>query len=147
MLKNKFFVKASILILIFGVITGSIYLYKYNVLKNDQNQIEVLYNIFNEICNEDESINLTNSTLTNFITKKEFKDKTLLLELQTKNKDADNQNVELSIKYNKRNNVLTVYKEKYDKTYIFVQNYKISVNFNNIEYQKYGDFSETISYK
>ena len=83
----------------------------------------------------------------NFITKKEFKDKTLLLELQTKNKDADNQNVELSIKYNKRNNILTVYKEKFDKTYIFVQNYKLSVNFNNIEYQKYGDFSETISYK
>ena len=147
MLKNKFFVKASILILIFVVITGSIYLYKYNVLKSDQNQIEVLYNIFNEICNEDESINLTNSALINFITKKEFKDKTLLLELQTKNKDADNQNVELSIKYNKRNNILTVYKEKSDKTYIFVQNYKLSVNFNNIEYQKYGDFSETISYK
>lgn len=147
MLKNKFFVKASILILIFVVITGSIYLYKYNVLKSDQNQIEVLCNIFNDICNEDENIVLTNSTLINFITKKEFKDKTLLLELQTKNKDADNQNVELSIKYNKRNNILTVYKEKYDKTYIFVQNYKLSVNFNNIEYQKYGDFSETISYK
>ena len=75
MLKNKFFVKASILILIFVVITGSIYLYKYNVLKSDQNQIEVLYNIFNEICNEDENIVLTNSTLINFITKKEFKDK------------------------------------------------------------------------
>ena len=147
MLKNKFFVKASILILIFVVITGSIYLYKNNVLISDQNQIEVLYNIFNEICNEDESIVLTNSALINFITKKEFKDKTLLLELQTKNKDADNQNVELSIKYNKRNNILTVYKEKYDKTYIFVQNYKLSVNFNNIEYQKYRDFSETISYK
>lgn len=145
MLKNKFLIKTCILIsIVIVVIIGSIYIYIYNILTNDNNQIKVLYDIFNEICNEDEDINLNNSTLINFITKKEFKDNTLLLELQNRNKNGEK--VELSIKYNKKNNILTVYKEKYDKTYIFVQNYKLSVNFNNIEYQKYGDFSETISY-
>ena len=77
-----------------------IYIYRYKVLKNDNNQINVLYSIFNEICNEDENINLNNSALINFITGKEFKDKSLLLELE--NKNTTGKNVVLSIKYNKK---------------------------------------------
>ena len=76
---------------------------------------------------------------------KEFKDKSLLLELE--NKNTTGENVVLSIKYNKKENILTVCKEDYNNTYSYIQNYKISVKFNKIEYQKYGDFSETFLYK
>ena len=145
MLKNKYLISILIIIILILIITGIIYTYRYNVLKNDNNQINVLYSIFNEICNEDENINLNNSALINFITGKEFKDKSLLLELE--NKNTTGENVILSIKYNKKENILTVCKENYNNTYSYVQNYKISVKFNKIEYQKYGDFSETFLYK
>ena len=145
MLKNKYLVSICIIIILILIITVIIYTYRYNVLKNDNNQINVLYSIFNEICNEDENINLNNSALINFITGKEFKDKSLLLELE--NKNTTGENVILSIKYNKNENILTVFKEKYNNTYSYIQNYKISVNLNKIEYQKYGDFSETFLYK
>lgn len=145
MLKNKYLVSICIIIILILIITVIIYTYRYNVLKNDNNQINVLYDIFNEICNENENINLSNSALINFITGKEFKNKSLLLELE--NKNTTGENVILSIKYNKNENILTVCKEKYNNTYSYIQNYKISVNLNKIEYQKYGDFSETFLYK
>ena len=100
MLKNKYLISILIIIILILIITGIIYAYKYSVLKNDNNQINVLYSIFNEICNEDENINLNNSALINFITGKEFKDKSLLLELE--NKNTTGKNVVLSIKYNKK---------------------------------------------
>ena len=59
MLQNKLLIKTCISILIvIVVIIGSIYLYKYSILRNDNNQINALYSIFNEVCNEDEDINL-----------------------------------------------------------------------------------------
>ena len=100
MIKNKYLISIYIIIILILIITGIIYAYKYSVLKNDNNQINVLYSIFNEICNEDENINLNNSALINFITGKEFKDKSLLLELE--NKNTTGKNVVLSIKYNKK---------------------------------------------
>ena len=84
MLKNKYLVSICIIIILILIITVIIYTYRYNVLKNDNNQINVLYDIFNEICNENENINLSNSALINFITGKEFKNKSLLLELENK---------------------------------------------------------------
>ena len=100
MIKNKYLISIYIIIILILIITGIIYAYKYSVIKNDNNQINVLYSIFNEICNEDENINLNNSALINFITGKEFKDKSLLLELE--NKNTTGKNVVLSIKYNKK---------------------------------------------
>lgn len=96
MIKNKYLISIYIIIILILIITGIIYICRYNVLKNDNNQINVLYNIFNE----DENINLNNSALINFITGKEFKDKSLLLELE--NKNTTGKNVVLSIKYNKK---------------------------------------------
>ena len=122
MLKNKYLVSICIIIILILIITVIIYTYRYNVLKNDNNQINVLYDIFNEICNENENINLSNSALINFITGKEFKNKSLLLELE--NKNTTGENVILSIKYNKNENILTVCKEKYNNTYSYIQNYK-----------------------
>lgn len=96
MIKNKYLISIYIIIILILIITGIIYICRYNVLKNDNNQINVLYNIFNE----DENINLNNSALINFITGKELKDKSLLLELE--NKNTTGKNVVLSIKYNKK---------------------------------------------
>lgn len=116
-------------------------IYKRSLLKNDDNQINILCEIIKEITNEDENIYLNKSVLTNFITKKEYEDISKLLELQNKNEEGRNFNI--SISYNEKENILTIIKEDNENLYSFTQRYKINIKLKNLEYEIYGEPIET----
>lgn len=116
-------------------------IYKRSLLKNDDNQINILCEIIKEITNEDENIYLNKSALTNFITKKEYEDISKLLELQNKNEEGRNFNI--SISYNEKENILTIIKEDNENLYSFTQRYKINIKLKNLEYEIYGEPIET----
>lgn len=116
-------------------------IYKRSLLKNDDNQIDILCEIIKEITNEDENIYLNKSVLTNFITKKEYEDISKLLELQNKNEEGRNFNI--SISYNEKENILTIIKEDNENLYSFTQRYKINIKLKNLEYEIYGEPIET----
>ena len=107
--KNKIYI---VIIIMLVALLLSFFRFEINqksLLKNDDNQIDILCEIIKEITNEDENIYLNKSALTNFITKKEYEDISKLLELQNKNEEGRNFNI--SISYNAKENILTITKE------------------------------------
>ena len=123
MLKNKIFL---ILVIVIIFILSSFFIfqiYKQSVLKNDNNQIEILCEIINDITKENENIQLNKSAVTNFITKKEYSDKSNLIILENKNEDGIKFNI--SVNYNEKERILSVTKE--NETYSYTQRYKLFV--------------------
>ncbi len=139
MFKKKYFFISFIVII--SIMVGAIFLYRYLVLRSENNQIEILTQIFNEVCDEDENINLKNSAQKNFVTGEDFKDDSLLVRFD--NNKADQEKMFLSIKYNKKEKILTVTKENQDNTYSYIQMYKVDIGINRLKYEKYGNFVET----
>lgn len=139
MFKKKYFFISFIVII--SIMVGAIFLYRYLVLRSENNQIEILTQIFNEVCDEDENINLKNSAQKNFVTGEDFKDDSLLVRFD--NNKADQEKMFLSIKYNKKEKILTVTKENQDNTYSYIQMYKVDIGINRLKYKKYGNFVET----
>lgn len=139
MFKKKYFFISFIVII--SIMVGAIFLYRYLVLCSENNQIEILTQIFNEVCDEDENINLKNSAQKNFVTGEDFKDDSLLVRFD--NNKADQEKMFLSIKYNKKEKILTVTKENQDNTYSYIQMYKVDIGINRLKYEKYGNFVET----
>lgn len=139
--KNKIYI-VIIIMLVSLLLSFFIFeIYKRSLLKNDDNQINILCEIIKEITNEDENIYLNKSALTNFITKKEYEDISKLLELQNKNEEGRNFNI--SISYNEKENILTITKEDSENLYSFTQRYKINIKLKNLEYEIYGEPIET----
>ena len=123
MLKNKIFL---ILVIVIIFILSSFFIfqiYKQSVLKNDNNQIEILCEIINDITKDNENIQLNKSAVTNFITKKEYSDKSNLIILENKNEDGIKFNI--SVNYNEKERILSVTKE--NETYSYTQRYKLFV--------------------
>lgn len=139
MFKKKYFFISFIVII--SIMVGAVFLYRYLVLRSENNQIEILTQIFNEVCDEDENINLKNSAQKNFVTGEDFKDDSLLVRFD--NNKADQEKMFLSIKYNKKEKILTVTKENQDNTYSYIQMYKVDIGINRLKYEKYGNFVET----
>lgn len=143
MLKNKIFL---ILVIVIIFILSSFFIfqiYKQSVLKNDNNQIEILCEIINDITKENENIQLNKSAVTNFITKKEYSDKSNLIILENKNEDGIKFNI--SVNYNEKERILSVTKE--NETYSYTQRYKLFVKLEKIEYVLYESPIETILYE
>ncbi len=143
MLKNKIFL---ILVIVIIFILSSFFIfqiYKQSVLKNDNNQIEILCEIINDIIKDNENIQLNKSAVTNFITKKEYSDKSNLIILENKNEDGIKFNI--SVNYNEKERILSVTKE--NETYSYTQRYKLFVKLEKIEYVLYESPIETILYE
>ena len=143
MLKNKIFL---ILVMVIIFILSSFFIfqiYKQSVLKNDNNQIEILCEIINDIIKDNENIQLNKSAVTNFITKKEYSDKSNLIILENKNEDGIKFNI--SVNYNEKERILSVTKE--NETYSYTQRYKLFVKLEKIEYVLYESPIETILYE
>ncbi len=143
MLKNKIFL---ILVIVIIFILSSFFIfqiYKQSVLKNDNNQIEILCEIINDITKDNENIQLNKSAVTNFITKKEYSDKSNLIILENKNEDGIKFNI--SVDYNEKERILSVTKE--NETYSYTQRYKLFVKLEKIEYVLYESPIETILYE
>ena len=143
MLKNKIFL---ILVIVIIFILSSFFIfqiYKQSVLKNDNNQIEILCEISNDIIKDNENIQLNKSAVTNFITKKEYSDKSNLIILENKNEDGIKFNI--SVNYNEKERILSVTKE--NETYSYTQRYKLFVKLEKIEYVLYESPIETILYE
>ena len=143
MLKNKIFL---ILVIVIILILSSFFIfqiYKQSVLKNDNNQIEILCEIINDMTKDNENIQLNKSTVTNFITKKEYSDKSNLIILENKNEDGIKFNI--SVNYNEKERILSVTKE--NETYSYTQRYKLFVKLEKIEYVLYESPIETILYE
>ena len=143
MLKNKIFL---ILVIIIIFILSSFFIfqiYKQSVLKNDNNQIEILCEIINDMTKDNENIQLNKSAVTNFITKKEYSDKSNLIILENKNEDGIKFNI--SVNYNEKERILSVTKE--NETYSYTQRYKLFVKLEKIEYVLYESPIETILYE
>ena len=143
MLKNKIFL---ILVIVIIFILSSFFIfqiYKQSVLKNDNNQIEILCEIINDITKENENIQLNKSAVTNFITKKEYSDKSNLIILENKNEDGIKFNI--SVNYNEKERILSVTKE--NETNSYTQRYKLFVKLEKIEYVLYESPIETILYE
>lgn len=144
-------IKKILILLIISIIILAIVciflhkLYQYNVLKDDSNQVDILCEIISNICDENENIYLNNSALINFITGKEYSDKSKLLEFQNKNENGEK--YVISINYNKNEKILTVTKKNESNTYSYSQRYKLSVNLNKIEYTTFNSPVETVVYK
>ena len=129
MLKNKIFL---ILVIVIIFILSSFFIfqiYKQSVLKNDNNQIEILCEIINDITKDNGNIQLNKSAVTNFITKKEYSDKSNLIILENKNEDGIKFNI--SVNYNEKERILSVTKE--NETYSYTQRYKLFVKLEKIE--------------
>ena len=139
--KNKIYIVIIIMLVALLLSFFIFEIYKKSLLKNDDNQIDILCEIIKEITNEDENIYLNKSALTNFITKKEYEDIRKLLELQNKNEEGRNFNI--SISYNAKENILTITKEDSENLYSFTQRYKINIKLKNLEYEIYGEPIET----
>lgn len=139
--KNKIYIVIIIMLVALLLSFFIFEIYKKSLLKNDDNQIDILCEIIKEITNEDENIYLNKSALTNFITKKEYEDISKLLELQNKNEEGRNFNI--SISYNAKENILTIIKEDNENLYSFTQRYKINIKLKNLEYEIYGEPIET----
>ena len=139
--KNKIYIVIIIMLVALLLSFFIFEIYKKSLLKNDDNQIDILCEIIKEITNEDENIYLNKSVLTNFITKKEYEDISKLLELQNKNEEGRNFNI--SISYNAKENILTITKEDSENLYSFTQRYKINIKLKNLEYEIYGEPIET----
>lgn len=139
--KNKIYIVIIIMLIALLLSFFIFEIYKKSLLKNDDNQIDILCEIIKEITNEDENIYLNKSALTNFITKKEYEDISKLLELQNKNEEGRNFNI--SISYNEKENILTIIKEDNENLYSFTQRYKINIKLKNLEYEIYGEPIET----
>lgn len=139
--KNKIYIVIIIMLIALLLSFFIFEIYKRSLLKNDDNQINILCEIIKEITNEDENIYLNKSVLTNFITKKEYEDISKLLELQNKNEEGRNFNI--SISYNEKENILTIIKEDNENLYSFTQRYKINIKLKNLEYEIYGEPIET----
>ena len=139
--KNKIYIVIIIMLIALLLSFFIFEIYKRSLLKNDDNQINILCEIIKEITNEDENIYLNKSVLTNFITKKEYEDISKLLELQNKNEEGRNFNI--SISYNAKENILTITKEDSENLYSFTQRYKINIKLKNLEYEIYGEPIET----
>ena len=139
--KNKIYIVIIIMLIALLLSFFIFEIYKRSLLKNDDNQINILCEIIKEITNEDENIYLNKSALTNFITKKEYEDISKLLELQNKNEEGRNFNI--SISYNEKENILTIIKEDNENLYSFTQRYKINIKLKNLEYEIYGEPIET----
>ena len=139
--KNKIYIVIIIMLVALLLSFFIFEIYKKSLLKNDDNQINILCEIIKEITNEDENIYLNKSVLTNFITKKEYEDISKLLELQNKNEEGRNFNI--SISYNEKENILTIIKEDNENLYSFTQRYKINIKLKNLEYEIYGEPIET----
>ena len=143
MLKNKIFL-ILVIVIIFILSTFFIFqIYKQSVLKNDNNQIEILCEIINDIIKDNENIQLNKSAVTNFITKKEYSDKSNLIILENKNEDGIKFNI--SVNYNEKERILSVTKE--NETYSYTQRYKLFVKLEKIEYVLYESPIETILYE
>lgn len=143
MLKNKIFL---ILVIVIIFILSSFFIfqiYKQSVLKNDNNQIEILCEIINDITKDNGNIQLNKSAVTNFITKKEYSDKSNLIILENKNEDGIKFNI--SVNYNEKERILSVTKE--NETYSYTQRYKLFVKLEKIEYVLYESPIETILYE
>ena len=143
MLKNKIFL---ILVIVIILILSSFFIfqiYKQSVLKNDNNQIEILCEIINDMTKDNENIQLNKSAVTNFITKKEYSDKSNLIILENKNEDGIKFNI--SVNYNEKERILSVTKE--NETYSYTQRYKLFVKLEKIEYVLYESPIETILYE
>lgn len=143
MLKNKIFL---ILVIVIIFILSSFFIfqiYKQSVLKNDNNQIEILCEIINDMTKDNENIQLNKSAVTNFITKKEYSDKSNLIILENKNEDGIKFNI--SVNYNEKERILSVTKE--NETYSYTQRYKLFVKLEKIEYVLYESPIETILYE
>lgn len=143
MLKNKIF---FILVIVIIFILSSFFIfqiYKQSVLKNDNNQIEILCEIINDMTKDNENIQLNKSAVTNFITKKEYSDKSNLIILENKNEDGIKFNI--SVNYNEKERILSVTKE--NETYSYTQRYKLFVKLEKIEYVLYESPIETILYE
>ena len=128
MLKNKIFL---ILVIVIIFILSSFFIfqiYKQSVLKNDNNQIEILCEIINDITKDNENIQLNKSAVTNFITKKEYSDKSNLIILENKNEDGIKFNI--SVNYNEKERILSVTKE--NETYSYTQRYKLFVKLEKL---------------
>lgn len=104
MIKNRYNI-LIICVLIFIFLIILIYTYRYLVLSNNNNQIYILNQIYNEVCSDDENITLNPSALENFITGKKFNSEVFSFENNLNGKD-----MVISIKYNKREKLLTVIK-------------------------------------
>ena len=139
--KNKIYIVIIIMLVALLLSFFIFEIYKKSLLKNDDNQIDILCEIIKEITNEDENIYLNKSVLTNFITKKEYEEISKLLELQNKNEEGRNFNI--SISYNAKENILTITKEDSENLYSFTQRYKINIKLKNLEYEIYGEPIET----
>ena len=143
MLKNKIFL---ILVIVIIFILSSFFIfqiYKQSVLKNDNNQIEILCEIINDMTKDNENIQLNKSAVTNFITKKEYSDKSNLIILENKNEDGIKFNI--SVNDNEKERILSVTKE--NETYSYTQRYKLFVKLEKIEYVLYESPIETILYE
>ena len=143
MLKNIIFL---ILVIVIIFILSSFFIfqiYKQSVLKNDNNQIEILCEIINDITKDNGNIQLNKSAVTNFITKKEYSDKSNLIILENKNEDGIKFNI--SVNYNEKERILSVTKE--NETYSYTQRYKLFVKLEKIEYVLYESPIETILYE
>lgn len=143
MLKNKIFL---ILVIVIIFILSSFFIfqiYKQSVLKNDNNQIEILCEIINDMTKDNENIQLNKSAVTNFITKKEYSDKSNLIILENKNEDGIKFNI--SVNYNEKERILSVTKE--NETYSYTQRYKLFVKLEKIEYVLYESPIETTLYE
>lgn len=112
--------------------------YNYLVLCSDSNQIELLKSIYQEYTNE--PVQLANSAVTNFITKKEFKDKDTLISLF----NDSSSNTILEIKYTNQNKILTITKIYLNTPKTLSQQYQIHVGLFKLYYTQLDDYIETM---
>lgn len=129
------------IVLIIAMISG-VFIQRHFALANSENQVNVLKEIFRSNIDLNQKVTLSDSALTNFITKKEYSLQHKEELLAATQKNELNTEYIIYIKYNKDNKILVVTKSDIENTYRYIQKYKLNVKNWKIVYEIYGDVIE-----
>lgn len=150
---KKHIILIMIIILIVSIISIFCFVYfginnynrqKFEILKNEDNQVNILKNIYEDFFNEFKiydsgNITLDKSCLTNIIDNTQFNDNNI-----EKLKELEKSNVEnefiytLYLEYDKENSILTLTLKESHGIQEYRMRYRLYVKGNNINYETYG---------
>lgn len=141
--------------IIIAIIVTAVFIVVHNrtnkILCDNQNQVDALSKMYEEFINDsintDESnVELSNSTLRNFVTKKAFEDEQIekLKEVERNFENAQNDYV-LTLKYNSRDKIIILNISSKSNAHIVEQEYLLKVQNGKIEYEEYGNGTVVIS--
>lgn len=150
-MKKKILIFILIIIfIILGYFTYSFIKTKQHtrILENEDNQVEVLYNIYSDFISHNNTVNLSldNTCLLNLVTRNELTDEH---KARLKSFESNNENETLSStlysSFSLNGNILTLTLIRSDNNYKAIQKYRLFFKNNELKYETYGFGTSLIS--